>query len=166
MKEVQVRVGAFLVSDTSKNKGYIDGVPVVQVDKAQVNKEKTMVLFGVSKASIKEITAILYRNGYQHYFKPDVDMVWGFESVRRVKPTIEITTQIGFLVNCRYCPQEVLLSRYFAKNKNRKRILALEIYSRFFRNGRIYRCSTEVMVNKFIKEYDYKVNISGGFDII
>lgn len=43
--------------------------------------------------------------------------------------------------------------------------VCLERGCRFFRNGRIYKCPMEGMIDKFIKEYDYKVNISGGFDI-
>ena len=135
MKELQVRVEAFLVSDTSKNRNDIDGVPVVQVDRVQVDKEKTLVLIGVSKISPQEIIAILYRNGFQHYFEPDADMAWGdLESMRRVQPAIEITTQIGCSVNCKYCPQDVLLSRYFVNDKNRKKSLALEDYKRCLQN--------------------------------
>lgn len=41
-------------------------------------------------------------------------------------PTLEITTVLGCKVNCRYCPQKVLLKRYFEKDKNRKSAMTLE----------------------------------------
>jgi len=46
-------------------------------------------------------------------------------------PTLEITTVIGCNVNCRYCPQKVLLKRYYEKDRNRKHIMSLEDFSVF-----------------------------------
>lgn len=49
-------------------------------------------------------------------------------------PTVEITTVIGCSVNCRYCPQKVLLTKYFEKDKNRKRVMSLEDFKVFLRH--------------------------------
>lgn len=42
---------------------------------------------------------------------------------------LEITTTIGCRVNCRYCPQSLLLSRYYETDKNRKKFLDFEDYT-------------------------------------
>lgn len=39
---------------------------------------------------------------------------------------LEITTHMGCSINCRYCPQKLLLGRYFEYDKNRKNELSLE----------------------------------------
>ncbi|WP_300791538.1 radical SAM/SPASM domain-containing protein [uncultured Acetatifactor sp.] len=49
-------------------------------------------------------------------------------------PTVEITTVIGCKVNCKYCPQNVLLGRYFEKDRNRKRVMTLEDFKVFLRH--------------------------------
>lgn len=135
MKELQIQVKAFLVSDKRTNKSDIDGIPIVQIDEIEINKKTTLVLIGVSKVSMQEVMNILCKYEFQHYLEPDADMAWGeLEETRRTQPAIEVTTQIGCPVNCRYCPQDVLLSKYFAKNKNRKRSLTLEDYKLCLQN--------------------------------
>ena len=39
---------------------------------------------------------------------------------------LEITTHMGCSINCRYCPQKLLLGRYFEHDKKRKNELSLE----------------------------------------
>lgn len=47
---------------------------------------------------------------------------------------LEITTTIGCRVNCRYCPQSLLLSRYYETDKNRKKFLDFEDYKKALAN--------------------------------
>lgn len=49
-------------------------------------------------------------------------------------PTVEITTVLGCSVSCRYCPQKVLLKRYFETDKNRKHIMSLEDFRIFLKH--------------------------------
>lgn len=44
--------------------------------------------------------------------------------------SVEITTVMGCSVNCRYCPQDVLLQRYFEKNKKRIREMSLDTFKK------------------------------------
>ena len=41
-------------------------------------------------------------------------------------PELEINTVIGCPVNCKYCTQDVFISKYFEKDKNRQRWMTLE----------------------------------------
>jgi organic radical activating enzyme len=43
-------------------------------------------------------------------------------------PTIEFTTVIGCKVNCKYCPQNLLISKYFENNLNRDKIMSMDIF--------------------------------------
>jgi organic radical activating enzyme len=44
------------------------------------------------------------------------------------RPTIEITTVLGCRVNCRYCPQSVLIHEYFKENRERARVMTMELF--------------------------------------
>ncbi len=46
-------------------------------------------------------------------------------------PTIDITTMIGCKVNCKYCPQELLLHNYFKGNPNRDSVMTMETFKAF-----------------------------------
>lgn len=52
----------------------------------------------------------------------------------REKSMIEITTVIGCSINCRYCPQKVLLDRYFEKDKNRQKVMTLEDFKIYLKH--------------------------------
>lgn len=43
-------------------------------------------------------------------------------------PSVEITTMIGCKVNCRYCPQKLLLKNYFQDNPNRESIMSMDTF--------------------------------------
>jgi len=45
-------------------------------------------------------------------------------------PSIEITTVMGCRVNCKYCPQKELLSKYFSKNDKRISFMSLDIFKK------------------------------------
>ncbi len=135
LKQLHVKVEAFWVSDKSLNRNVIDEIPVLQVDAVQADKGATLVIIGVSKRRVLEVEEILKRNGFIHYIRPEQNMAGGdFEIARKIHPAIEITTQIGCSINCKYCPQNLLLSKYFEKNKSRKQRLSLEDYKKCLMN--------------------------------
>ena len=49
-------------------------------------------------------------------------------------PMIEVGTVIGCPVNCKYCPQEIFISKYFEKDKNRQREMTLDNFRTIIRN--------------------------------
>lgn len=55
--------------------------------------------------------------------------------------SIEVTTVIGCKVNCKYCPQSLLLNRYFENDKNRISNMSMETFQ---------KC-----LDFFPKEYDF-----------
>lgn len=49
-------------------------------------------------------------------------------------PTVEITTMIGCKVNCKYCPQTVLLQKYYEHDKKRTNKMSVEDFKIFLKN--------------------------------
>ena len=41
---------------------------------------------------------------------------------------LEITTKIGCDINCKYCPQKLLISRYFSENIDRPVFMSFETF--------------------------------------
>lgn len=49
-------------------------------------------------------------------------------------PTVEITTVIGCKVNCKYCPQKLLMNRYFENNLKRDSVMSMDTFRRCLQN--------------------------------
>lgn len=54
----------------------------------------------------------------------------GPDNQELVLPNLEITTRIGCNVNCRFCPQSLLMDVYFKENKDRDKLMSLETFSK------------------------------------
>lgn len=51
------------------------------------------------------------------------------KSIKRNR--IEITTVIGCKLNCHYCPQKLLTSKYYEENKNRLNCISVELFKEY-----------------------------------
>ena len=126
-----ISINGFLVTEKQKEK-YIFGLPVLLAK--EVLKRKIGIIVGLSDIYTEEVMNYLEDN--------HVDMTYvinggryitesgGRENLRK-SPTLEITPVLGCSVNCRYCPQEVIVRKYFEHDKNRKRIMTLEDFQIF-----------------------------------
>lgn len=45
-------------------------------------------------------------------------------------PTMQVTTRIGCSVNCKYCPQKLLIEKYYANDKNRAAVMSPDVFER------------------------------------
>lgn len=43
-------------------------------------------------------------------------------------PALQITTKVGCKINCRYCPQDLFVNRYFEKDKSRVSMMSLQTF--------------------------------------
>lgn len=43
-------------------------------------------------------------------------------------PTIDVTTVIGCKINCRYCPQDLLIKSYYKDNPKRDRVMSMDTF--------------------------------------
>lgn len=73
-------------------------------------------LIASSPRYTKEIESTLHNYGVKDYL---IFPEWIWDTILNeifFRPTLEITPKVGCSINCRYCPQELLLSRYYQDN--------------------------------------------------
>jgi organic radical activating enzyme len=120
-------VDGFLVTKKSgKEEKY--GLPVYEA-KDFIHKENVGIILGLSDVSTREVMEYLKRenvdfskviNGEKYYSE-----YRGITAIRS-EPFLEVTTVIGCRVNCRFCPQNLLVGKYFERDKNRKRVMTVD----------------------------------------
>lgn len=132
LNEHGIRVNCFCVSDKAQNKEEVFGIPVIQIDELDLNKEKTLMLVAVKPPFVQEVNQFLFQNGWKDYLIAPVEVLkrYGKQLDNYTRPILEITAKIGCSVHCRYCPQDLLYQRYFA-DRNRISKMSLEDYKQY-----------------------------------
>lgn len=143
LKEKEIDVQSFLVTDVKQNESRLFEKEVQQANMTDIDKRKP-VLIAVLERGEKKIQSYLETLGYTYIIEVpngilEVDP-WEYKRVRT--PVIEVTAKVGCAVNCRYCPQELLVSTYFKNNVDRKREMTIEDYKRF-----IDKCPKDTIVD-------------------
>lgn len=126
LKRGSVKIDGFIVTGLTEEVSLL-GVPVFQA--ADVIGKNTGIVLGLSDTYAEEVLEYLK--------KLDVDpshIVNGGAYIKnlndrtstREKTMIEVTTVIGCSVDCRYCPQKLLVSRYFEADKSRKSRMTID----------------------------------------
>ncbi len=125
----EIPVKGFCVSDAKDNKREETGIPVVQID--SLIGEDIAIAFGVNVRLNKEISSYLNEKGFTNCFMATEYLRYfgKYQYDFYCNPMIEITTKMGCAVNCKYCPQDVLLKAYF-KTGNEKKSLSLDDYKK------------------------------------
>ncbi len=143
LKESDVEIEAFIVSDTNNNKRKLMGKEVIGADSARVDKAK-QVLIGVLEYGQKTIYSYLVGLGYSRILNvPDgILELEEWENKRINAPVIEVTAKIGCGVGCKYCPQKKLIGRYYEKNKKRQGQMTFEEYKYY-----LNKCPEDTIVD-------------------
>lgn len=133
LKEHRIIVKGFCVSDLSVNKSDVEGIPVYQFDQMHIDAEHMVFLIGISERGKKNIGDIISNAGGK-YIEPIPEDLFDYdeeEYTRKHRPAMEITPKIGCKINCRYCPQSLLLDKYYGGNSSRKSQMTLEEYKHY-----------------------------------
>ena len=122
-----IKIDGFCVTDKKSNKKSINQISVYQVDEIPYKDKETAFVFGVRVQLNDEIEGILKKQGYTNFLKA-TDLIrylgtYGYSFY--TSPMIEITTNLGCAVNCKFCPQELYIREYL-KTGNGDRVLSLE----------------------------------------
>lgn len=117
-----IKVNGFVVTNKDVAVNNKDGLPVMQFDQMREIWKKMFILVGVKEWGDHTIEKYLHSFGFEDFIPTplgilDLDML---HNAKKSRPSIGVTPVIGCSVNCRYCPQELLLSKYFEKDKKRK----------------------------------------------
>lgn len=122
LKENNITVQAFCVSDKTMNKTQEFGVPILQIDEIIGESDKALFLLGINPRLNNEVEQILTNKGFHHYlYSTEYLRYFGTYQYDFFKnPMMEITTRVGCAVNCRYCPQTVFLKNYYVTGNEDK----------------------------------------------
>lgn len=153
LKNNAIFISGFLVTD-NKECSEIMELPVLTLEK--VINENIGIIVAVSPIYKQEI--------YQYLENKKVDIhkiidagkylydVAGKSNTRN-SMNLEITAIMGCKVNCKYCPQQTLLNKYFENNPNRKVRMTKEDFQKILNNtpkncGIIFAGMSEIFLNK------------------
>lgn len=130
LRQNNIPVASFVVTNRDENLEKIDSIPVHQVDELVFPPDSTCFILAMKKFHYEEVVSCLKRNGYNHIIPVENDdwLLTEIERQRRTVTAIEVTTKIGCAVNCRFCPQERLVRKYYASDAKRKTLLQVEDY--------------------------------------
>ncbi len=132
VKNENKHVCSFLVSDAAQNKKMLYDKKVIQADSEEIRKDIT-VLIAVIEHGQKKIHSYLDSLGYLNIIDTPEGLLdcdpWEYKRTRT--PIIEVTARIGCAVNCKYCPQKLLVKRYYDGRPDRKGVMALSDYKRY-----------------------------------
>ena len=131
-KDNEIIVKGFLVTDIKVNVNELFGLPVRQFDTVKLEPDEALILIGVIENGVKIIADMLKAKGWKNYISLTQELCThiSYMNEDRIRPMMEITTVIGCSINCRYCPQSVLLKTYYAQNNKRNRVMELEDYKK------------------------------------
>lgn len=129
LKSMNIRIDGFCVTNKDDNRKIEKGIPVYQVNELNLKPDEVAFFIGVRYQLNSEIIDILKKNKYFNYLESS-DLVrylgqYGFDFY--TNPMMEITTQLGCAVNCKYCPQDVFINEYI-KKENAARTLSFDSY--------------------------------------
>lgn len=119
-------VDGFLVTRTEKQTE-LYGMPILNAD--SVLKDDIGIIIGTN--SLNRI-GIMEKLRQAHFNMEHV--VYGTDYIEKDgnrydgRPTMQITARIGCSVNCRYCPQKVLINQYFTHDHRRPAVMSLEVF--------------------------------------
>lgn len=127
-----IEIKGFLVTDIRVNVSELLGLPVKQFDAVKLDSQKTFIIIGVIENGVRTIANMLKSVGLENYISLTQELSTHISYINedRIHPMMEITTVMGCSINCRYCPQSLLLKTYYAENKNRTKLMGLEEYKK------------------------------------
>lgn len=128
-----IKIAGFCVTDIKDNKKSIDGYPVISFKELMAKVIAPSIIVGVVERGEKIIENNLKSAGISEFVSlPDSIMMLNSREKRRYDSSIiEVTPKVGCSVNCRFCPQKLLLSRYYKDNRNRKSEMSFDDFKIF-----------------------------------
>jgi len=131
LKEEQIAITYFAVSDIKVNEKEFLGIPVKQIDVLNLDVKETLIIIAVKYVWAEDVLLKVKENGYLHFVFPpeEIDYFAREQSDEVYRPVMEITVKAGCRVACKYCPQDVFLKKYF-QTHDRPEYMSLENYKK------------------------------------
>lgn len=130
-----IKVDGFIVTIMG-NENTKHGLPIIKADKVITDMSSGIIL-GLSDTNAYDVKK--YLKSQKADFSRIIDGGKYLSEYRdiyglRNDPYLEITPIIGCRVNCRFCPQKILIDAYFSSDKNRKRVMSTDDFKQFLEN--------------------------------
>lgn len=134
LRYLSIPVEAFMITNIEKNNSVkfghqkeIDGVKIVEFNKQLFNDcaEKYRIIIAVSSQYYSEIIGKIKElpNKILYLLYSDAT------------PMLEVTSKIGCTINCKFCPQKLLVQNYCSNEANKKKIyLDLDDFKNYLNN--------------------------------
>lgn len=130
LKKAGISVDGFVVTDRQDD-SVLFGLPVLGV--GEVLAGDTGLILGLNRHNtaavlelLKQVSFDMEKVAYGDTYIDKGGVRGGYDEI----PTIEITTKIGCRIRCKYCPQKLLLDRYYEKDKDRESMMTPETFER------------------------------------
>lgn len=129
LQENYIPVCGFVVTNDSQCNKKLFAVQVLHLE--EIDLSRCGIVISANRRNSIEILEVL-----KNKHCDDDRIVCAYEYLEHRKldtgyyemPTIEITTVIGCKVNCKYCPQKLLLKNYFQDNLHRDSIMTIDTF--------------------------------------
>lgn len=126
LKRNGISVDGFVISGKAEDKKH--EIPVYSI--TQLLNKKAGYILALNARNFQEVQTYLTENNIGcEYIINAGKYIEQFGEKRGVRTgSIEVTTVIGCGINCMYCPQDILLAKYFEKDKNRASKMTLQTF--------------------------------------
>ncbi len=164
LKKNNISVDGFIVSEIGESESLFD-IPIYSI--RNISLDNVGIILGLNRHNTVDVLKLLRQLNFD-----ESKMLIGSEYIDRGAvrggydeiPTIEITTRIGCRINCRYCPQSALLSKYFCGKNDREIIMSFDVFKECMKNVPqeaviLFSGMTEPLHNSYcIDMIDYALN--------
>lgn len=130
LSENGIHISGFIVSRKDSEKSLF-GLEITEAE--NIIYDNIGIVLGLNRHNKNEVNDILIQSGFDMAHVIDGGSFienGGIRAGYSNAATIEITTRIGCSVNCKFCPQELLLEHYFLNDKKRENVMSLEIFEK------------------------------------
>lgn len=126
LKNQGMQISGFVITKRESTRRLFE-LPILEY--AELDYKKAVLVLGLNQHNTKEVVAFLEKNHFDDeriFYSGDIlglsDVRCGYDEI----PCLDITTMVGCSINCRYCPQNVLLKSYFKDNNKRERYMTVD----------------------------------------
>ena len=142
LSENGICIDGFIVTKV-ENADKLYGLPVVNAE--CVIHNNIGIIIGTNSLNRISITEKLQQSNFNmDYVVQGTDYIEQNGLRYDGSPTMQVTTRIGCMVNCKYCPQNLLIKKYYENDKKRSSVMSLEVFEkclgRLPKNTRISFC--------------------------
>lgn len=124
----KIKIDGFVQSVSSEKKELFE-LPIYKAE--ELLYKNVGFIVGVNRHNYEEISAYLKKCGFSMERVINGGELIDHGGVRGgydEKPSIDLTTKIGCSVKCKYCPQNLLLEKYFKDNPGRDTKMSMETF--------------------------------------